>query len=143
MPKELRRIVFSHLESTEAIVHYGKKFNMTFPGGKIIKAAFAGQSEYDFHSMKSQISPYHKQHNIEEKARAVIVTFFDDTTFEHKYFNLTADFISAAMIEFCLDNKILLPSTALKTLDVTEFNIVLDINLENLHANDVALHLED
>ncbi len=127
MAHELRRIVFSHNESTDALINYGKKFNMAFPSGKIIKASFGGNSEYEFHSMKKHENPVQQQYNIEQKPRSVIVTFFDANTLEHKYFNLTADFISSALIEYCIEHKIILPKKARKSLDISEFNIVLDV----------------
>ncbi len=135
MPQEVRRIVFSHSESTEALVSYGKKFDMTFSSGNIIRASFAGTSEYEHHPMKQQLSNIQKQYNIEQKARSVIVTFFDGKTLEHKYFNLTADFISSALIEYCISNKIMLPKHAKKKLDISEFNIVLDIATDALQRN--------
>lgn len=138
MPKEIRRLVFSHAESTNAIVEYGKKFNMSFPKGQIIRAKFAGVAEYEFHTMKDFKSPVHRTYNVQEKQSAVIITFFDEMTFEHKYFNLTADFVSAAMIEFCLHNKIMLPRAASKSLDLTEFNICLDVNFESYPIADSA-----
>jgi hypothetical protein len=146
MPKELRRIVFSHPESTQALVTYGQKFNMTFPAGNIIKANFAGSSEYEFHSMKQQTHPLHHQYNVEQKPRSIIITFFDPQTLEHKYFNLTADFISAALIEYCISNKIILPKAAKKSIDVSEFNIVLDVSTEgrkNPATEPAPLSLED
>lgn len=130
MPQELRRIVFTHLESTEALINYGKKFSMTFSAGNIIRATFAGTSEYELHSMKKHQNPIQQQYNVESKGRSVIVTFFDSKTFEHKYFNLTADFISSALIEYCIANKIMLPKAAQKNLDITEFNIVLDVAID-------------
>ena len=87
MTKELRRIVFSHAESTEALVAYGKKFNMVFPSGNIIKVNFAGTAEYEHHSMKQHVNPVQHQYNVEQKPRSIIVTFFDSQTLEHKYFN--------------------------------------------------------
>ena len=130
MPQELRRIVFSQAESTEALIAYGKKFGMNFSSGNIIRANFAGTSEYEFHSMKQHQSQVQEQYNIEQKPRSVIVTFFDATTLEHKYFNLTADFISSALIEYCIFHKIILPKQAKKSLDISEFNIVLDVATE-------------
>lgn len=130
MPKEVRRIVFMHSESTIALADYGKKFDMTFPNGNIIKATFAGHSEYELHSMKQHQNPLQQQYNIEQKARAVIITYFDSKTLEHKYFNLTADFISSALIEYCIANKIMLPKQAKKSLDISEFSIVLDVSTD-------------
>jgi len=147
MPKEVRRIVFPHSESTIALSDYGKKFDMVFPNGNIIKATFAGLSEYELHSMKLHENPLQQQYNIEQKPRAVIVTYFDAKTLEHKYFNLTADFISSALIEYCINHKIMLPKLALKSLDISEFNIVLDVSTDGPKEpgaqNAPILQLED
>ncbi len=132
MPSEVRRIVFTHQESTSAILSYGERYNMTFPNGRIIRAAFTGTAEYDANSMRNFQSPLNTQYNVEKKSRAVIVTFFDEKTLEHKFVNLTTDFISGALIDYCLNHKIIIPKTALKTLDVTEFNLCLDIHMEQL-----------
>lgn len=134
MPHEIRRIVFSYIESKDAIVAYGKKFDMSFAEGNIIRATFAGSSEYELHSMRQNQNYLNEQYNIEQKPRSVIVTFFDSKSLEHKYFNLTSDFISSALIEYCIAQKIVLPKAAKKSLDITEFNIVLDI------ATDVIKH---
>jgi hypothetical protein len=131
MATEIRRLVFSHAESTKALKVFGEKYDMTFPEGKIIRAKFAGNAEYEFHSMKQFKSSIHRDYNVEGKPSSVIVTYFDDKTFEHKFFNLTADFISGALIEYSIANKIMLPKAAKKALDVTEFNICLDINYDN------------
>lgn len=135
MPQEVRRIVFSHIETTEALVNYGKKFSMDFYSGNIIRASFAGNAEYENHPMKQHQSSVQKQYNIEQKPRSVIVTFFDAKTLEHRYFNLTADFISSALIEFCITNHIMLPKHARKSLDISEFNIVLDIATDAVQRN--------
>lgn len=119
---------------------------MNFSTGHIIRANFAGTSEYEFHSMKQHQNPVQEQYNIEQKPRSVIVTFFDSTTLEHKYFNLTADFISSALIEYCIAHKIILPKQAKKSLDISEFNIVLDVATEPFQKNKEggnALTLED
>lgn len=132
MATEIRRLVFSHAESTRAINEFGKKFGMHFPEGKIIRAVFAGIAEYEFHSMKQFKPAIHSDYNVEGKEKSVILTYFDEKTLEHKFFNVTADFVSGALIEYCLANKIILPKAAKKTVDVTEFNIALDIHHEAL-----------
>lgn len=131
MATEIRRLVFSHAESTRALEVFGKKYDMYFPEGKIIRAKFAGNAEYEFHSMKQFKSSIHRDYNVEGRPSSVIVTYFDEKTLEHKFFNLTADFVSGALIEYCISNKIMLPKGAKKALDVTEFNICLDINYDN------------
>lgn len=139
MATEIRRLVFSHAESTKALEDFGKKYNIQFPTGKIIRAKFAGTAEYEFHSMKQLKTSIHKDYNVEGKASSVIITYFDDKTFEHKFFNLTADFISGALIEYCIANKIMLPKTSKKSLDITEFNICLDINFDNTTPESPAI----
>lgn len=131
MASEIRRLVFSHSESTKALQVFGEKYDVAFPEGKIIRAKFAGTAEYEFHSMKQFKSAIHRDYNVEGKPSSVIVTYFDEKTFEHKFFNLTADFVSGALIEYCIRNKIMLPKAAKKSLDITEFNICLDINFDN------------
>lgn len=131
MATEIRRLVFSHAESTKALLDFGKKYEVAFPEGKIIRAKFAGTAEYEFHSMKQFKSNLHRDYNVEGRPSSVIITFFDEKTLEHKFFNLTADFVSGALIEYCISNKIMLPKAAKKQLDVTEFNICLDVNYDN------------
>lgn len=146
MATEIRRLTFSHSESTAAMRDYGNKNDVKFPDGKIIRARFAGSAEYEFHSMKQIKSPIHGDYNVKENPRAITLTFFDEKTLEQKYYNLTADFVSSAIIEYCIANKIMLPKKAEKRLDVTEFNICLDINMESYTDGDKAnqgLALED
>lgn len=127
MPDELRRLVFKHSELAEALNDYGQKHNVTFPPGKIIKAKFASEAEYELHTERSKKQQLAQQYNVEDKHSAIIVTFFDEFTFEHKYFNLTPAFLSAALIHYCVGKNIPLPRAGRKRLDVTEFNVCLDI----------------
>ena len=146
MATEIRRLIFSHAESTAALTSYGKKVDLKFPQGKIIRARFAGSAEYEFHSMKQVKFPIEGDYNVKDSARAVTLTFFDEKTLEQKYYNVTADFISSALIEYCIANKIMLPKAAEKRLEMTEFNICLDIGMENKTEQTEALQelrLED
>jgi hypothetical protein len=55
-----------------------------------------------------------------------------------------ADFVSAAMIEYCIANKVMLPKSGAKTIDITEFNICLDITMDiKVEAEEAVLSLED
>lgn len=138
MPKEVRRIVFSHIETANAISSYGKKFNMLFPeNGKLLKAGYSSAPEFDISAIK-QMQETHQP--VEHKPRSVILTFFDHKTLEHKYFTLPDEFILSALREYCIEQKILLPKTAKKSLDITEFNIVMDLSSESEEA---GLALED
>lgn len=146
MATEIRRLIFSHSESTAAVKEYGKKNNVNFPEGKIIRARFTGTAEYEFHSMKGVKSPIQGDYNVKDSPRAITLTFFDEKTMEQKFYNMTADFVSSALIEYCVLNKIMMPKKAEKHLDVTEFNICLDINMENTTDGDApnqGLALED
>ncbi|TVQ82890.1 MAG: hypothetical protein EA357_07955 [Micavibrio sp.] len=119
--------MFHHNELFDAITHYGAELGYNFPGDKIISAKLASKAEYDFHTQKHFKTPLSKEYNINEIKNSVVVTFFDDKTFEHKYYNLPARFISESLIEYCLRTKIPLPKNSKKKLDLTEFNVCLDI----------------
>lgn len=131
MTTEIRRVIFTHDESTSALATYGNKVDIKFPEGKIIRARFAGSAEYEFHSMKQIKFASSPDYNVKDVARAVTLTFFNEKTLEQKYYNVTSEFVSAALIEYCIANKIMLPRNAEKRLEMTEFNICLDINTEN------------
>lgn len=131
MPKEVRRLIFSHAESFQAMSSYGERLDMVFPTGRIIRANFAGLAEFEMHTQKEAMQEIAKKQNIARMESAVIVTFFDESTFEHRQFNLTADFISAALVEYCIEHKIMMPRQAKKILDLTEFNICLDVIFES------------
>lgn len=143
MATEIRRLVFSHAESTKALQDFGEKYKVQFPQGRVIRAKFASIAEYEFHSMKQFQTSLHKDYNVEGQPLSVIVTFFDEKTLEHKFFNLTADFITEALIEYCINNKIMLPKTAKKKLDISEFNICLDINYDNVTPESRAFTFEE
>jgi hypothetical protein len=144
MATEIRRLIFSHSETTSAIRTYGTSLGMKFPDGRVIRARYAGNAEYEFHTLKQFKAPIQGDYNVRETPKAITLTFFDEKTFEQKFINLTADFISAALIEYCIQNKIMMPKNAEKNLDLTEFNVCLDINLENLTENASGpLRLED
>jgi len=131
MPSEIRRLMFHHSELYDAITHYGDQLGYRFPGVKIIAAKLASKAEYDFHTQKHFKTPLSQEYNINEMKNSVVVTFFDEATFEHKYYNLPARFISESLIEYCLANKIPLPKNSKKKLDLTEFNVCLDIIMDD------------
>jgi len=136
MATEIRRVLFSHKESLEAIKAYGKKNDVSFPKGKIIRARFAGTPEYELNNLKKHKSEVISDYNLKEDPRAVTLTIFCDDTLEQRYFNLTSNFISIALIEFCIANKIMLPKDAEKKLDLTDFNLCLDLSKDNFTSID-------
>lgn len=146
MAIEIRRLIFNHNEAIEAIKAYGAKNKVNFPNGKIIRAKFAGLAEFEVNAFKQVKSEAQSDYNVKEDPRAVILTLFSEETLEQKYFNLTANFISIALIEYCFDHKIMLPRDAQKSLDMTDFNICLDISRDNFTDGDQStgrLSLED
>ena len=146
MATEIRRLIFTHNEAIEAIKAYATQNGITFPSGKIVRAQFAGSAEYEINSLKQIKSDVQKSYNVKENPRAVILTIFSSETLEQKYFNLTANFISIALIEYCIKHKIMLPKDAEKSLDLTDFNICLDISRDNFtdaDHTDTRLKLAD
>ncbi len=131
MVTEIRRLLFSHSETTKAIKDYAEKFHIIIPEGKVVRVRFAGAHGHEFHTMKHFKTPLHGTYHIEENVKAVIITFFNEITFEQKFFNLTADFVSGALVEYSIHNQIMMPKQAKKSLDITEFNVCLDIKYEN------------
>ena len=45
MPKEIRRLAFSHTEATKALNAYADKKKVKLPQGKVLHARFASQGE--------------------------------------------------------------------------------------------------
>lgn len=142
MPSEVRRLVFFHSELSDALKRYGEKYNVNFPEGKILKAKLASGAEYELHTQKSQPQELSQQYNVKDIKSSIIVTFFNEATFEHKYFNLTSEFVAAALIQYCLDSKIPLPRNGKKKLDLTEFNACLDIIIEDEEGGSLELELD-
>jgi hypothetical protein len=134
MPNEVRRLVFTHAESTRALIDHGKRFDVPLPPGRLMRAKYSGGPDF------GGASPSRARHT------TITLTFFDDTVMEHKHVSVTAEFVLSALIEFCAANKIMLPRGAEKSLDVTEFNFCLDIRMAST-ADGVdaapALELDD
>lgn len=146
MATEIRRLMFNHSEVIEAITTYGVKNNVTFPPGKIIRAKFAGIAEFEINTFKQIKFEIQGDYNVKDDPRAVILTLFSEETLEQKYFNLTANFISISLIQYCIAQKIMLPKDAEKSLDITDFNICLDISRDSFTETDnstTRLSLED
>lgn len=136
MAIEIRRLIFTHTEAMDAIKTYAAQNGINLPNGKIVRAQFAGSAEYEINNLKQMKSDMQGAYNVKENPRAIILTIFSEDTLEQKYFNLTADFISIALIEYCIKHKIMLPKDAEKSLDLTDFNICLDISRDSFTDGD-------
>jgi hypothetical protein len=130
MPKEIRRLAFSHTETTKAIHQYSQNFDMVLPEGKILHARFATAGEEHKAGDEFDHSAIFQAYNVTASKNNLILTFYEEDTFEHRYCNLKADFVSAALVDYCLKHKIMMPKKGSKILDVTEFNICLDIVMD-------------
>lgn len=143
MPSEIRRLMFFHKELFEALNLYGSEKGYEFIGNKIINAEWTKNLEHDPHKHIEFRTEISEKYNIDEMQNSVIVTFFDDMTFEHKYYNLPAHFITEALIQYSIKNNIPLPQKSRKTLDVTEFNVCLDIIIDDKEGEELELALVD
>ncbi len=121
MPFETRRIIFNYTELKEAVISYGKKYNMAFPNGEIGKVTDSNPKDYSFNPLKKFRDT---AQNIDSN---FIITFILPVTSEHKYINLPNEFMVGALVEYCLDHKIILPRDVLKIVDVIEFGITLEM----------------
>ncbi len=128
MAIEIRRLIFSYPEAMEAIKDYAQKNEIALPAGKIVKTQLAGNAEYEINPLKQIKSSIQSDYNVKDSPRSVILTLFSDETLEQRYLNLTANFISTALIEYCIKHKIILPKDVEKSLDFSDFSICLDIN---------------
>jgi hypothetical protein len=145
MPIEIRRIVFTHNESTRAIHDYGKKFNMSFPEGKVVKAEISGRTDYEFQTAK-QFRTIVGKNDVQKDNNnsTIIITFYDEQTMERRFYNLTSQFLTMALVEYCMNNGIILPKNAQKKADMAEMNLCLDVEVDSKTADTPSqLTLED
>lgn len=146
MAIEIRRLIFTYPEAMAAIADFADKNDIKFPSGRIVRAQYAGSDEYEINPLKQIKSELQKDYNIKDSPRSVILTVFSDETLEQKYLNLAANFVSVALIEYCIKHKIMLPKDAEKSLDFSDFSICLDINKNVFTSADKSnsrLALED
>lgn len=136
MPSEVRRLVFSNNELSAALAHYGKMYDIHFPDGKIIKVTLAQE---DSGGGERNWGDFSAQYNVEDGNANLIITFFNESNFEHKMFSVTSDFVSGALIQHCLDNNVPIPRRSRKKLDVTGFNACLDITIDGDEISKIQL----
>lgn len=146
MATEIRRIIFSNAEIMQALSSYIAKNKVDFPEGKIVRSSISNSKNIKIDALDNIGSEILNDYNLFEDNRIVTFTMFCDGSFEQRYFNLPATFISAALIEYCLSQGIMLPKDSKKMLAVTDFSICLDINKDNFTEGDQEddrLTLED
>ena len=86
MPQEIRRLVFSYAEVTDAIINYGKKYDIRFPVGQVTNVKFAKESDIALQSAKEVKSSLNRTYNVQQKRQSVILSLFDSKTLEQKNF---------------------------------------------------------
>ena len=142
MPQEIRRLVFSHNETTQALKKNEKNIKQKLPKGSILHARYALENEQFNDSKKITVEEIFKDYNVKPSEEQLIITFYNDKTLEHSYINVSSDEIVASLIQYCLDKKVMLPKNGSKTLDVVEFNLCLDIGMDIKVEEEESLELE-
>lgn len=125
MPFETRRIMFNYEETHEAITSFGSKYNMSFPEGRVVKITDSNPKEYAFNPLKKFR---------DNDAMPIIVSFAQDGE-PHKYVTLTSEFILGALVEYCLNHKIVLPKSAHKEIEVIEFHVALEVGDKDVNSS--------
>lgn len=114
MPTEYRRVVFPNRELRQALVQYGDPNGAQFPPGEIISVTLP-----------------------EGVGDTVQVTVLDTA----RNITFTADFpvarIAAALINFCIQNKVPIPKKGRKSLRLMGDNLALDIVMRERNLLDI------
>lgn len=134
MVQEIRRLIFSHIETLSALKEDEETAKIHIPEGRIIRANYVGAASFAPQTpltrpgyskdIPAPVKP-------SEKAHTITLTLYDEFSFEQKYVNIAEAALCKALITYCRKNKIMIPKNAQKTLELTEFNFCLDINLDN------------
>ena len=105
MPTELRKIIFSEEEMLKAVISQNRRSPRKLPAGDIVKIARAGNGA-----------------NMD-------ISIFDPTAEETKTVTLGASYLAAAMLGFCIENKIPVPRVADKSVEVLGDSFALSISI--------------
>jgi hypothetical protein len=115
MPTETRRIIFKEVELLQAILDYNKIAREKLPVGNIMSCKILCDD-----SIEVRLEIY----EIRSDKRCEVT--------------LDAATIGAALLRFCIDNKIPLPRKARKRLQVLGDSIALDLSME-LFVNEIPI----
>jgi hypothetical protein len=108
MPTELRQLIFSRDELTEAIASYDATSGRKIPAGEIVFCKVVTDGDL---SVSLKVLP--------EGARDVETIV------------LTPDFIGACLVKFCVDHDIPIPRHAEKSLLSVGENIVMSLSIDS------------
>lgn len=143
MPKEIRRLAFSHDETGIAVREHCKKNDQDFPEGSILHVRFASKEEEELSAEDFNNDKVFQTYNVSSSKNQVIFTVKEENKKDNDYAKLSADFVVAALIDYCVANKIMLPKTGSKNLDITGFHVCMDIQVESKKSDLEPLELED
>lgn len=104
MPTEYRRVVFPNQELRQALVNYAGESGEAFPDGEIISVAIP-----------------------EDSGDTIQVTVLDTARGATFSKNFRTAHVAAALIKFCIDNKVPIPKNSRKSLRLMGDNLALDI----------------
>ncbi len=130
MPNEIRRLAFSYAETLSALRSYGERFQVKMPKGSLLHARFAAVDEEKEATGHQDHKALFKAYNVRQNRSNLVLTFYNDKDDSHTPYILTADFVTAALIQYCLGEDIMLPKSARKTLDITDFQLCLDMEMD-------------
>ena len=139
MPEEIRRIRFTFAETAQALNDYARDHGIRLPEGHITRARLGKKAKHEIHTMREHTGRVQQDHNVSEADDDIIITFFDDSAMQHNALNLSKAVIAAVLIDYCIDNKILLPKQAQKSIAVDELYICMDIELSSASDKDAAI----
>ena len=105
MPTELRKIIFSEEEIVRAVLSQNRRSPKKLPPGDIVKVGRSGSGA-----------------NMD-------ISIFDATVEQTKTVTLGASYLAAAMLGFCIDNKIPVPRVADKSVEVLGDSFALSISI--------------
>ena len=102
MPEEYRRLVFSDMETVTAVMQQSRRTKDPIPAGKMSYLTIAGDK-----------MPY--------------VSFAIAVEDGEKTFKIEGNVLAAALIRFCIDNRIPIPQKAQKIVSAKDHHIIMDI----------------
>jgi len=127
MPTEVRRLIFTNTESADALRAYGPKFHIEFPGGALIQSRFSNHPDAAKSTPVSDGLKY--QQTPRTSTTPIVVTFFSNN--DHVSLTLTQDFVMAALVDYCLNHKIIMPKGSERHVDVVDLHLCLDLTIQS------------
>src|SRR5690349_16198772 len=107
MPTELRRIVFTNDELRHALAGQRVDGRPVIPFGQIQSARFIGDSRDE-----------------------LMLRIYDHTTDKHHEAVLSSTLIAAALMSYCITQRVPLPRSARKSIAISGDNVALDLRTE-------------